>query len=164
MQGPSIKSTIVKIGVGIFLPLFGFLGAYSQSRTVNGLLFDPGMSPLWGIHIYINDSVKVGETAAKGNYEITIPVGVDSIIFRGVGFEPLLVRLAPGCSRVEAIMISAGSYDFMSPAKVDRQRRRYIKKISKLYPVAVQKGLFASDPPCYNRVFQPVASKMREMH
>jgi hypothetical protein len=155
---------MVKIVISIFLALFASLGAHSQSRTVNGLLLDRDMSPVWAIHIYINDSVKVGETDAKGNYEVTIPVGVDSIIFRGVGFEPLLVRLAPGCSRVEAIMVLAGSYDFMSPAKVDRQRLRYFNKITKLYSVAVQKGHFASDPICHKAIFQRDVPRKKEMH
>jgi hypothetical protein len=65
---------------------------------------------------------------------------------------------------LKQIMVSAGSYDFMSPSKVDRKRRRYFDKISKLYPVAVQKGLFGSNHPCYKAVFQPNAPEMRERH
>ena len=154
----------MKIVLGIILILFASLGAYAQSRTVNGLVLDEEMTPLWYVSIYINDRDKVGETDSNGKYEITIPVGVDSVIFRGVGYEPLLVRLAPECNRVEAIMIPARTYDFMSPAKVDRKRRRYFDKISKLYPVAVQKGLFASAPPCYQAIFQRDAPRMKERH
>jgi len=153
----------MKIVLIIVSALIVYLGTFAQSRTVNGLLLDRDIYPIWGIQIYIHDSVEVGRTDAQGKFEINLPVGVDSIIFRGVGFEPLLVTLAPGCSRVEAIMILAGTYDFMSPAKVDRQRRRYFNKISKLYPVAVQKGLFASTSPCHKAVFQPNAPKMKQM-
>jgi hypothetical protein len=143
----------------ILSALFGYLGTYAQSRTVNGLLLDRDLLPTPDIHIYIHDSVKVARTDAQGKFEITLPGGVDSIIFRGVGFEPLLLELTPSCSRVEAIMVLAGSYDFMSPAKVDRQRRRYSKKINKLYTVAVHKGLFTSTSPCYKALFQPFAKK-----
>lgn len=122
------------------------------------------MAPLWYVGVYLNDWDKVGETDSNGKFEIAVPIGVDSIIFFGVGYEPLLVRLAPECRRIEAIMIPAGTYDFMSPAKVDRQRRRYFDKISKLYPVAVRKGLFASDSPCYQTIFHRDAPKMKEMH
>ena len=152
----------MKIVLIIVSALFVCLGTFAQSRTVNGLLLDLDMYPIWGIQIYLHDSIEVGRTDAEGKFEITLPVGVDLIIFRGVGFEPLLVRITPSCSRVEAIMVLAGSYDFMSPAKVDRKRRRYFKKISKLYPVAVRKGLFSPAPPCYKAVFQPFASKKRK--
>jgi len=151
----------MKIVLIILSALFVYLGTYAQSRIVNGLLLDRDLSPTPYIHIYINDSVEVGITDAKGKFEITIPVGVDSLTFRGVGFEPLLARLIPGCNRVEAIMVLAGSYDFISSAKVDRQRHRYFNKTNKLYPVAVQKGLFASTPPCYKAIFQPFASKKK---
>ena len=144
--------------------LFASLGAFTQSRTVNGLVLDEEMAPLWYVGVYINDWDKVGETDSNGKYAITIPVGVDSIIFRGVGYEPLLIRLTPECNRVEAIMIPAGTYDFMSPAKVDRQRRRYFDKTIRLYPVAVQKGLFASVPACSKVIFQPNAPRMKGMH
>ena len=142
----------MKIVLIINSALFVCLGTCAQSRTVSGLLLDQDLFPTAHIHISMNDMVEVGRTDAKGKFEIALPDGVDSIIFRGVGFEPLLVRLTPSCNRVEAIMVLAGSYDFMSPAKVDRQRRRYFKRINKLYPVAVQKGLFASTPPCYKAV------------
>ena len=154
----------MKIVLIILSAFFVYMETYAQSRTVNGLLLDPDLFPTSHIHIYIRDSVEVGRTDAKGSFEITIPVVADSIIFRGVGFEPLLVRLDPGCRRVEAIMVLAGSYDFMSPAKVDRQRRRYFNKLSKLYPVAVRKGLFAAGPPCSKAIFQPHAPIMKEMH
>ena len=143
----------------ILSALFVYLGTYAQSRPLNGLLLDGDLFPTADIHIYVNDSVEVGRTDATGKFEIALPDGADSIIFRGVGFEPLLMRLTPSCNRVEAFMVLAGSYDFMSPAKVDRQRRRHFKKITRLYPVAVQKGLFASTPPCYKVVFQPFAAK-----
>ena len=154
----------MKIVLSIFLALFVSLGANAQSRKVNGLVLNEEIYPLWGASIYIDDWVKVGETDSNGKYEVTVPVRVDSIIFLGVGYEPLLVRLAPGCGQVEVIMIPAATYDFMSPAKVDRQRRRYFNKISKLYSVAVQKGLFAAAPPCSKAIFQPDAPRKKEMH
>jgi hypothetical protein len=158
------KAKSMKIVLSIFLALVVSLGANAQSRNVKGLVLNEEMYPLWGASIYINDSIKVGETDLNGKCEFITPVGVDSIIFRGVGFEPLLVVLSTGCNRVEVIMILAGSYDFMSPAKVDRQRHRYFKKISQLYPVAVQKGLFSSEAPCCKAIFQPDAPRMKEMH
>src|SRR5690349_11704739 len=112
----------MKLLLIILSALFAYLEAASQSRTVYGLLLDGEFFPTPGTHIYIHYSVEVGRTDRKGNFEIAIPVDVDLILFHSVGFEPLLVRLGPGCSRVEAIMVLAGSYDFMSPAKVDRQR------------------------------------------
>ena len=152
----------MKIGLIIVSALFVCLGTFAQNRSVNGLLLDQDMYPIWGIQIYLHDSIEVGRTDTQGKFEITLPVGIDLIIFRGVGFEPLLVRVTPGCSRIEAFMVMAGSYDFMSLAKADRKRRRYYKKISKLYPVAVQKGLFSSSPPCYKAIFQPFALKNRK--
>jgi hypothetical protein len=153
----------MKMAIIVLSALFVCSGTYAQSQTVSGLLLDRDLFPIADIHIYINDSVEVGRTDAKGIFEIALPDGVDSIIFRGVGFEPLIVMLTPSCSRIEAIMVLAGSYDFMSPAKVDRQRRRYFKKVNELYPVAVQKGLFASACPCYKAVFPPFASKKRKL-
>ena len=146
------------------LTLFASLGTHAQSRTVNGLVLNEEISPLWYVSIYINDWDKVGETDSNGKYEITVPVGVDSIIFRGVGYQPLLVKLTPECSHVEVIMILAGTNDFMSPEKSDRHRRRDFDKVSKLYPVAVEKGLFRPGTPCYKVIFQPNAQEMREKH
>lgn len=154
----------MKIILIILSAFYISLEGYGQNRQLNGLVLNEEMEPISHIFIYINDSLEIGRTDAKGKYEVTLPVEVDSIIFRGVGFEPLLVTLGTGCSRVEVIMVLAGSYDFMSPAKVDRQRRRYFEKINKLYPAAIQKGLFASTPTCHKTVFQPNAPKMREIH
>ena len=107
----------MKIGLIIVSALFVCLGTFAQNRSVNGLLLDQDMYPIWGIQIYLHDSIEVGRTDTQGKFEITLPVGIDLIIFRGVGFEPLLVRVTPGCSRIEAFMVMAGSYDFMSLAK-----------------------------------------------
>jgi hypothetical protein len=133
-------------------------------QTLKGTVLDERMNFVPFVYIYINDTIKIGKTDLHGKYEVVIPVGIDSIIFRGVGYEPLLVKLTAGCNRVDPIMIMSSSYDFMSPEKVDRKRRRRFAKVSKLYSVAFQKGLFASDAACFKIIFQPVAPGMRARH
>ena len=163
MRGHPQNSEKLKLAFTILLSLFVSLGTLAQNKAVSGLLLDQELSPVCGAFIYVNDSV-VGKTNAQGKYEISLPPGVDSIFFGGVGYEKLLVKVAPDCGHVDAIMILAGSYDFMSPKKVDRQRRRYFEKIRKLYPIAVQKGLFASSTPCYKVVFLTMAPGMMKRY
>ena len=154
----------MRVATVFFLFLFLKLETHAQSRTIKGLVLSEDLTPISHISIYFQDSIEIGLTNSDGRYEITVPTHVDSVSFLGVGYERLFVRLNSGCSLVNIIMILAGTYDFMSPEKMDRQRRRYFDRVNKLYPLAVERGLFEIEPSCYAVLFQRYAPEMRQRH
>ena len=147
-----------------YLFLFLRLEAQAQGRTIKGLVLSEDLTPISHISIYLKDSLEIGVTNSDGRYEFAIPARIDSISFLGVGYERLLVRLDSGCTVVNIIMILAGTYDFMSPERMDRQRRKYFDRVNKLYPIAVERGLFETEPFCYAVLFQRYAPEMRQRH
>jgi hypothetical protein len=154
----------MRVAAVLFLFLFLRLETHAQSRTIKGLVLSEDLTPLSHISIYLKDSIEIGLTNSDGRYEITVPTHIDSISYLGVGYERLFVSLNSGCSLVNIIMILHGTYDFMSPEKMDRQRRRYYDRVNKLYPLAVERGLFAAEPSCYAVLFQRYAPGMRQRH
>ena len=56
---------------------------------------------------------------------------------------------------LEIILQLAGTYDFMSPAKVNRLRKKEFNKLSGLHKSAFEKGIFKTDKPCFIDKFIP---------
>lgn len=69
------------------------------------------------------------------------------------GMESTTIELADTCDEVELVMMFSRIYDFKTLKKVDRLRKKRIKKLPALHKQAFEKGLFKTDKACYTQKF-----------
>ncbi len=108
-----------------------------------------------GITIFDKDTTEIAKSDLNGYFKIKLPKENTKLIFAGVGYEWATIKIPKECNVPEIILILASTYDFMSPKKVDRLRKKEFEKISELHSKAYQKGLFKTEEPCVTRRFEP---------
>lgn len=133
--------------------------AYGQNKIIKGRVIDDFLEPTPAVLIMIDDSVKVGKTDLNGFFQIEIPVSVKKILFLCIGSEPTTIELMDKCDQVDVVMMSSGSYDFMSLRKVDRLRMKRFKQLPEKHKEAFEKGIFKTDTACYTQEFIPYYKK-----
>ena len=138
----------------IFLVLLSINLAYSQNRVFQGkVLDDDDLEPIIGAWIFVNDSIKVGETGRDGCFQIETKIPVNKLSFWYVGMENADLILSENCNQIELIMISSAYYDFMSFRKINKIRRKLYKNLPRLHKEAYEKGIFQSPEACYTQEF-----------
>lgn len=95
----------------------------------------------------------------NGDFQIRFPKETDKIIFAGVGYEWATFTITEECENLEIILFVALTYDFMSPQKVDRLRKKEFRKLPQLHSEAFQKGIFEAEKPCVIRMFESYKPK-----
>jgi hypothetical protein len=110
----------------------------------------------------IDDTVKVGKTDMNGFFQIEIPVSVKKILFMYIGLEATTIELMDKCDEVDVVMMSSGSYDFMSLKKVDRLQMKRFKQLPAKHKEAFEKGIFKTDMACYTQEFIPDYEKKQK--
>lgn len=129
-------------------------GLYSQSRTIKGRVIAEDFETLPRVSIMINDTVEVGKTDLEGFFQLDIPASEKQISFDFVGMEPVAVELKDNCDSIEVVMMYLYSYDFMSPKRAERKRKKRYKKLPEIHKQAFEKGLFETECACYKREFE----------
>lgn len=120
-----------------------------QTRTLTGKIIDKEFDPLSQVSILNADTVLLVKSDKDGNFSITVPTEIKSLIVADVGAEWKILDLLNDCNNLEIILQLAGTYDFMSPSKVDRLRKKEFDQLPKLHKSAFEKGIFKTDKPCY---------------
>lgn len=136
--------------------LFSFclFSAFGQ-RTVKGRIIDQFLENAIGVSILQNDTIEIGQSDLDGYFQINLPNETDKLIFAGVGYEWATITIPKECNNLEIIIFLAASYDFKTPRKVDRLRKKEFDKLPELHSQAFQKGLFITEKPCVSRKFEP---------
>lgn len=132
---------------------------YCQNKTIKGRIVDEQLEFLPMVSIFNNLNVEVGKADMNGFFEIVIPVSENKLLFRFTGMEPSNIELTDNCEEVEIIMISSGTYDFITLRKADRLRKKKFKKLQKLHKMAFEQGVFRTDKACYIQEFIPYCKK-----
>ena len=148
------------------LLFFYFFSAFGQ-RTLSGRTIDQFLETVIGITIFDKDSTEIGQSDLNGYFEIKLPKETDKLTFAGVGYEWATITFPKECENLEIVLFMASSYDFMSPRKVDRLRKKEFDKLPELHSQAFQKGLFTTEKPCVSRNFEPnfpELDKIRRQH
>ena len=135
-----------------------------QTRTLTGKIIDKEFHPLWQVSIFNADTVLLAKSDKNGNFSITISPDTKSLIVADVGAEWKILDSLNDCNNLEIILQLAGTYDFMSPAKVDRLRKKEFDKLPALHQSAFEKGIFKTDKPCYLDKFIPHKKEMIKRH
>ena len=127
-----------------------------QVRVIQGRVISENLEPLPQVSIQSADEVLLGKTDSVGRFVISVPHLTNELLFRFVGFESVSVLLNSSCDTVEVIMLYSGSYDFMSPKRVDKHRLVGYKKLPDLFLQAHANGVFTKALICYTRRFEPL--------
>jgi hypothetical protein len=138
----------------IIAVLFLSLSLKGQNRTIIGRVISEDLEPLIMLDIKNSDTVLLGKTDMDGRFKISIPQGIDRLLFSYLGMERTEIKLKKDCDTVEVVMIYAGTYDFMTLRKVDRLRKKRFDNLPNLHSDAVKNGLFENNNICYERVFE----------
>jgi hypothetical protein len=132
-----------------FITLLLGTHAKGQTRALTGKIIDKEFNSLWQVSIFNEDTVLLAKSDQDGNFSITVSPGTKSLIIAAVGAEWKMLSLINDCNNIEVILQLAGTYDFMSAAKVDRLRKKEFDKLPGLHQSAFRKGIFKTDKPCY---------------
>jgi hypothetical protein len=135
-----------------------------QTRTLTGKIIDKEFNPLYQVSIFNVDTVLLAKSDKDGYFSIIVSPNTKSLIVADVGAEWKILDLLNDCNNLEIILQLAGTYDFMSPAKVDRLRKKEFDKLRELHKSAFEKGIFKTDRPCYVDNFISHKKEMIERH
>jgi hypothetical protein len=127
---------------------------YGQTRTIVGRVLSEDVETLPGVRIQILDTVLISETDIEGRFKIKISQDTNKLILRAVGMEPTTIQTNNACDSIEIVMMYDGTYDFISPQKIDRLRLKRFKKLPDLHLQAYTKGLFSTKTECVLRTFE----------
>ena len=149
-----MKTETLKLKTTFFISFFCIFTAFGQ-RTLSGKIIDQFLESAAGIAIFDKDTTKIGESDLNGYFQIKLPKETDKLIFAGVGYEWATITILKECNHPEIILFLDSTYDFMSPKKIDRLRKKEFEKLSKRHSQAFQKGFFKSEKSCVIRKFEP---------
>ena len=134
-----------------------------QNRIIQGRVLSEDLEPLYKVRIQSIDTTLFGETDLDGRFKIEIPQKTQTLFLSWVGLERTNIKLKNYCDTLEIIMLYAGTYDFMSPKKIDRHRLERFKKLPELHLKAYDKGLFSKETICYSNEFEPHKPRFDEI-
>lgn len=143
--------------------LLNTLLSNGQTRTITGRVLFDDLSPGYEAKIWIHDTLQFGTSGLNGDFKIELPTTVDKIEITMIGMDIALITIPSTCDRIEIIMMPSGTYHYKSHKKIDRLRKSLFDKITGLHSVAVDKGLFTTPSPCYQREFQPNKPQLDEI-
>ena len=147
-----------------FITLLLVTHVSGQTRTLTGKIIDNEFNPLAQVSIFRADTVLLAKSDSNGNFNITVPLDTKELIVADVGMEWKSLDLLSDCNNLEIILQLAATYDFMSPTKVDRLRKKEFDKLPGLHQSAFVKGIFKTDKPCYIDKFISHKKEMIERH
>lgn len=159
-----LLSTMRFTAILVLTILFSASATLGQTRIITGKTLDDHLYPLGYIEITNLDTTVLATTDPNGNFKVEIPIGTKSLRVIGIRKEWKLINLSPDCNYLEIIVLNAGSYDFMSPRKVDRLRKKYFNTLPQLHMDAYNKGIFKMTTRCYEDIFLPMKEKLKEIH
>jgi hypothetical protein len=127
-----------------------------QVRVIQGRVISEDLEPLPQVSIQSADEVSLGKTDSVGRFTINVPNLTNELLFNFLGFESVSALINDNCDTVEVVMLYSGSYDFMSPRRVDKHRLARCKKLPDLFSQAYANGIFTKASICYTRKFEPL--------
>lgn len=149
----------MRFKTAIFISFFFCIFSAFGQRTLRGKTIDQFLENAIGITIFDKDTIEIGQSDLNGYFQIRLQKETDKLIFAGVGYEWATIKVPKECENLEIILFLASTYDFMSPRKVDRLRKKEFEKIPELHSQAFQKGIFETERPCIIRKFESYKPK-----
>ena len=135
---------MIKYIITIFLMVFSAINTiYSQNRVFQGKVIDEyDFEPLPYADIIINDSIKIGRTGMDGCFQFETSLPVNKLTVSSVGVEDADLIISDNCNNIELIMISLPHRCFMSLRKINKERRKIYKNLTRLNKEENEKCIF----------------------
>ncbi|WP_347174021.1 carboxypeptidase-like regulatory domain-containing protein [Polaribacter uvawellassae] len=144
----------MRFKITFFISLFFCILSVFGQRTLKGRIIDQFFETAIGITISNKDTTEIGLSDLDGYFKIKLPKETDILIFAGVGYESATISIPKECENAEIVLFMASTYDFISPKKIDRLRKKEFDKLPELHSQAYQKGLFKTEKTCVIRTFK----------
>lgn len=131
----------------------------AQVRSIHGLIIDDTeFEGQCCVSIYIDDTVKIGETSMDGTFQMTIPLETKEITLYGPNVYPTKIRFNINYdNKLEIIMLSLFNYD-ISPKKAEERVRKRYNKLKELYKKAYLQGIFNTYTHYFQQIYIPFYS------
>ena len=138
--------------------LFSFYNCVSaQTRTIYGrVVGEDDLDVIPGVRIENQEKLLLGTTATDGRFKINIPQNTQTLLLSFIGYEMAIIKLNSDCDTIEVVLMYAGTYDFMSSTKIDKDRLKRFNKLPEFHLQAYKKGIFTKELICFIREFRPV--------
>jgi hypothetical protein len=138
---------------------------FCQTRNVVFKIIDDQLMPVYMPFILeTSDTIVKIAGSPDGEFVMELPVAFDTFTISSVGIEQKSIILPADCHRLELVVFESGTYDFMSPAKVDRLERRRFNTLPNLHERAFMKGVFLNKNPCHRERFISFKAELKRIH
>jgi hypothetical protein len=129
--------------------------SYGQIKAITGRVIDEfELSPIPGVKILGGDSVVLATTDLQGNFEAKIQPGDDKLRFLFIGMEGTSIKIPASCNKLEIIMMTDVTYDYITIKKINRKRCKRFKELPTKHNEAFRKGIFTSTSHCFEYIYE----------
>jgi hypothetical protein len=125
-----------------------------ETKKIKGRIISENLELLPKANIYDMDTSVLGLTDMDGFFQIEVPSETDKLLLGFIGMEWMSVKIEDDCQNLEMIIMADVIYDFMTPKKIARKRKKRFKQLPKKHTEAYEKGIFQSSEPCVCYVFK----------
>lgn len=102
-----------------------------QIRTITEKVTDEfDLTPMPEVRIHNRDTVLLGTTDAKGDFNIELTTGMDELLLTFIGMELTSVKVPVDCNHAEIIMMVDVIYDFITLRKENRKAIQIIQRLT----------------------------------
>ncbi|MBS1653830.1 MAG: carboxypeptidase-like regulatory domain-containing protein, partial [Bacteroidetes bacterium] len=101
-----MKRLLRQIGQPILLLLLS-IAAFSQNKTVTGKVTDKSGNSVAGVSVTAKGSTRGTTTDASGNFTLSVPDNVNTLVFSSVGYERQEVPVGNGAVNVTMNILNA---------------------------------------------------------
>ncbi|QNF33651.1 hypothetical protein HUW51_13305 [Adhaeribacter swui] len=139
--------------------MFLSLATYGQTKLIRGKVINSNFPSenniaeheFWkapNAVVIGNDSIKLGTADQDGIFELEVLANIQTFTIGWIGMYPEEIELTGDCDYFEIILLPDAIYDFVTPRKEERLRKRDRKRLSELYQEAYKRGMFNQEKPC----------------
>lgn len=133
----------------------------AQSLKISGKVIGEDLFELPMVNIYDTDTTLLTTSNLDGTFELTLET--NELLFGCLGMEWEKITVSESCTKLEVILLSAGSYHYKSHRKIDRLRKEQFNDRNEIHRRAFEQGIFRNDSPCFDYVFIPDKPELDEI-
>jgi len=131
---------------------------------VTGKVIGEDLEVIPFVMIKNSDTALLGTTDLDGKFEIEIPITTKILRSGWIGYEWRTINLPAECNHLDIILMTSDTYDYISLKKLNRLRMKRFEKLPELHSTAYKKGIFKSQLPCYEQIFEPFKPIARKVN
>lgn len=125
----------------------------AQPLKISGKVIGEDLVELPMVNIYDTDTTLITTSSLDGTFELTLEA--NELLFGYLGMEWEKIPVSESCSKLEVILLLAGTYHYNSHRKIDRIRKERFDKRDEIHRKALEQGIFKNNTPCFQYEFNP---------